>query len=267
MQDIDARKPIGGGFNGGQDRDRTTSDAGITGQAALAGPGLSSGEARVMDTQGLRQPIPVSGYSKTLGEGQRSSDPPGEEASETKEELNPTNAPVLSRFDEQLRALKHAFQTSMDLVERRPSSAGDTSCQGPASSTHDSPRLPFPIPGAAHLRTPSFSASGGLPTDRPSSAPGQARSSSGSEFAPRRRFAGTTGSSPGGENISVWDNRRLRADSAGSLASAFSDRARLFYEQGRASRGSGVSVGNASLESEEAVGRMSFERPEQEDRR
>ncbi|KAL5505015.1 ATG13 [Sanghuangporus vaninii] len=276
VQDIDARKPIGGGFNTRHDRERTLSETGLAGRAILAGAGLPerTRQTGTSETQGLQQPAPVPGHNRTLSEGQQGAVLAGEAATAAtgaREEPNPrqTGAPILSHLDERLRALNNAFRTSMDLVARRPSSAGAASDPEPTLSSPFPARPTFPIPGAAHLRTPSFSASGGIPTDRPSSAPGQTRSGSGSgpELAPRRRFAGTPGGSSGGENISVWDNRRLRADSTGSSASALSDmdRARLFYEQGRTSRGSGASVGNASLESEEAVGRMSFERPEHQD--
>ncbi|KAL5532376.1 ATG13 [Sanghuangporus sanghuang] len=274
VQDIDARKPIGGGFNTRHDRERTLSETGLAGRAIPAGTGLpeQTRQTQTSEAQGLQEPAPVPGHNRTFSEGQQGTVLAGEAATadtEAREEPSPrqTGAPILSHLDERLRALNNAFRTSMDLVARRPSSAGAASDPEPALSSPFPARPTFPIPGAAHLRTPSFSASSSIPTDRPSSAPGQTRSSSGSELAPRRRFTGTPGGSSGGENISVWDNRRLRTDSTGSSASALSDmeRARLFYEQGRASRGSGASVGNASLESEEAVGRMSFERPEQQD--
>ncbi|KAL5521052.1 hypothetical protein ACEPAG_8974 [Sanghuangporus baumii] len=271
VQDIDARKPIGGGFNTRHDRERTLSETGLAGRAILTGAGLHerARQTQTSGVQGLRQPAPVLGHNRTLSEGQRGTVLEGEADTESSEEpnLRQTGGPILSHLDERLKALNNAFRTSMDLVSRRPSSAEAASDPEPTLSSPFPARPAFPIPGAAHLRTPSFSASGGIPTDHPSPVPGQARSSSGSELASRRRLAGTPGGSSGGENVSIWDNRRLRADSAGSSASALSDidRARLFYEQGRALRGSGASVGNASLESEEAVGRMSFERPEQQD--
>lgn len=276
MQEIDARKPIGGGFNNRHDRERTLSEAGLARRALLSGADLPERSQLSQPTEAIdaERPDFSRRHTRTVSEGPRGSALAREVATlvttDTERQPSEQSGSPLSQdtIEERLRNLNSAFRESMGLVERRLGVSRDSARSGsdtpPSSSAPFPPARPLPVPGASHLRTPSFGASGAVTPERPLSAPRQARRDSGPESSmPPRRSATTPGG--GGQNVSVWDNRRLRSDSDGSSTSAVGeiDRARLFYEQGNAARGSGGSVSAVSGASEEAVGRMDLDRNDQ----
>ncbi|KAH8110916.1 autophagy-related protein 13-domain-containing protein [Phellopilus nigrolimitatus] len=265
VQDIDARKPIGGGFNARHDRERTISEAGLGARRAITEQtGVQAREERRADADNPG----LSRHSRTISEGPRSSSLAREarEAATTVATSRAgsgsgqANAMALDQagIDKRLKELNAAFRASIGVVERRPSSGeGVTSGERPRDASAPPPALtrsPFSAsgrgPAPAHMHTPSLSAGAGE------------QRASASARNPRRVVTTPGG---GAESVSVWDNRgarRARADSVGSAASGASeiDRPRRFYGQGHGARGSAGSVGGGSVGSEEVVGRLEMER-------
>lgn len=294
------------------ERERTLSETGLAGRAVLAGadfasvpsslsrPGIpprTSGESGStgggasrhhrtssdsVNVGGLGIGIAPPGVRRQSSLSQRRT--PSRDAERASGSITESK----NDFDSKLRDLTDAFQSSMGRVERRPSTVVEASESSSSSPARERERLstlgpsPFPPspapynpgPGAAHLRTPSFSAATGAHAPRSTTARRltTASSNSSSSHVPTLPDAPGLGSGSGGVP-SIWDNRgmRPRTDSAGSAASGSGasgvglgerERARLFYGQGHSARGSVVSMGGASgsAGSEEVMGRMDMDR-------
>lgn len=272
MQEIEVRRPIGGGFNSRHDRERTVSDVGAVGGRPVFA-GLTDGQEHQRRSRTISESgrgVGLAGYRAARGDVEGAgirveptlhevSEPPTRQASASSglalgldvapgpDEV-PDPVAIAERLedqstiDERLKALQDKYNTSMEGIMRRRES-------GPGSSA-------TATAGPSTLLDPPLS--GGLQRMRPSGSPLRPVPET-SALGHARRVASTPGGPVSIRDEFIPPGLRRRTDS-GSGASAASASAGGFYGQGRAARGSAASVSGASIGSEEPVGRLEMDR-------